>query len=133
MYHVLDHDNQRHSLKGFPNNRNYHGTVISGSGKQGYSIRFDDLPTDHQDVYIKRRQLLTVLEPTEDEIEYDIHQASMNEQMYTNGTRQTTQMHLSTETFLSLGDDTAWLATTFTMHYGQRNVSNSAGASRRRC
>ena len=44
FYHVLSDDDQRNSLKGFGNNRNFHGTIISGSGKQGYNIRFDDLP-----------------------------------------------------------------------------------------
>ena len=38
LFHVLSTDEQRHSLKGFGNNRNFHGTIVSGSGKQGYKI-----------------------------------------------------------------------------------------------
>ena len=35
LYHVLDSDLQRDSLKGFGNNRNFHGTIVGGTSKQG--------------------------------------------------------------------------------------------------
>jgi hypothetical protein len=71
LYHVLLHEDQREKLKGYGNSRNFYGEILSGSGKTGYQIRFDDLPADHQDVFIKRRNLLTVLEEGEEEKHHD--------------------------------------------------------------
>jgi hypothetical protein len=44
LFHVLEHDEQRKTLKGYGNSRNYYGRILSGSGKQNYKIRFDGLP-----------------------------------------------------------------------------------------
>ena len=71
FFHVLIHDEQRSSLKGFGNNRNFHGTVVSGNGRQGYNIRFDELPVGKKDVTISRRNVITVLNDGEEEKEYD--------------------------------------------------------------
>jgi hypothetical protein len=71
LFHVLDDDEQREKLKGYGNSRNFFGRILSGSGKEGYKIRFDDLPAGHQDVMIKRRILITVLEDGEEEKEHD--------------------------------------------------------------
>jgi hypothetical protein len=72
LFHVvLKHDEQRETLKGYGNSRNYYGRILSGSGKQGYNIRFDDLPAGFQDVTIKRRILITVVEDGEEEKEHD--------------------------------------------------------------
>jgi hypothetical protein len=60
LFHVLEHDEQRETLKGYGNSRNYYGRILSGSGKQGYNIHFDNLPAGFQDVTIKRRILITV-------------------------------------------------------------------------
>jgi hypothetical protein len=67
LFHVLEHDEQRETLKGYGNSRNYYGRILSGSGKQGYNICFDDLPAAFQDVTIKRRILKTVVEDGEEE------------------------------------------------------------------
>jgi hypothetical protein len=61
LFHVLEHDEQRETLKGYGNSRNYYGRILSGSGKQGYNIRFHGLPAGFQDVTIKRRILITVV------------------------------------------------------------------------
>jgi hypothetical protein len=71
LSHVLKHDEQRETLKGYGNSRNYYGRILSGSGKQGYNICFDDLPAGFQDVTIKRRILITVVEDGEEEKEHD--------------------------------------------------------------
>jgi hypothetical protein len=71
IFHVLEHDEQRETLKGYGNSRNYYGQILSGSGKQGYNICFDDLPAAFQDVTIKRRILITVVEDGEEEKEHD--------------------------------------------------------------
>jgi hypothetical protein len=71
LFHVLETDDQRDKLKGYGNSRNFFGRILSGSGKEGYRIRFDDLPAAHQDVTIKRRILITVLEEGKEEKEHD--------------------------------------------------------------
>jgi hypothetical protein len=71
LFHVLEHDEQRETLKGYGNSRNFFGQILSGSGKQGYNIRFDDLPAGFQDVTIKRRILITVVEDGQEEKEHN--------------------------------------------------------------
>ena len=71
LFHILEHDEQREKLKGYGNSRNFFGRILSGSGKTGYSIRFDDLPAGYQDVHVKIRILITVLEDGEEEKETD--------------------------------------------------------------
>jgi hypothetical protein len=71
LLHVLEHNDQRDKLKGYGNSRNFFGRILSGSGKQGYMICFNDLPAGHQDVTIKRYILITVIEDSEEEKEHD--------------------------------------------------------------
>jgi hypothetical protein len=60
LFHVLEHDEKRESLKGYGDSRNYYyGRILSGSGKQGYNICFNDLSAPFQDVTIKHRILIT--------------------------------------------------------------------------
>jgi hypothetical protein len=53
LFHVLEHDAQREILRGYRNSWSCFGRTLSGSGKQGYNIQFDDLSTDCQDVAVK--------------------------------------------------------------------------------
>jgi hypothetical protein len=71
LFYVLEHDEQRETLKGYGNSRNYYGRILSVSGKQGYNICFDNLPAAFQDVTIKRRILITVVKDGEEEKEHD--------------------------------------------------------------
>ena len=71
LFHVLEHDEQRERLKGYGNSRNYFGRILSGSGKQGYNIRFDNLPAGFQDVTIRRPNLITVVMDGKEEKEHD--------------------------------------------------------------
>ena len=66
LYHVLN-ETQQVGLEKFGNSRNFHGNIISGSGKQGNKVKFDDLPSDDQIVYVKRRNVITVVDLTEEE------------------------------------------------------------------
>jgi hypothetical protein len=71
LFHVLKHDEQRDTLKGYGNSRNFFGRILSGSGKQGYNIRFDNLPAGYQDFTIKRRILITIVKDGREEKEHD--------------------------------------------------------------
>jgi hypothetical protein len=72
LFHVLEHDEQRETLKGYGNRRNFFGRILSGSEKQGYNIRFNGLPAaGFQDVIIKCQILITVVEDGKEEKEHD--------------------------------------------------------------
>jgi hypothetical protein len=71
LFHVLEHDEQRETLKGYGNRRNYYGRTLAGSGKQGYNICFDDLPAGFQDVTIQRQILIAVVKDGEKEKEHN--------------------------------------------------------------
>ena len=45
--------------------------IVSGNGKQGYQIQFDDLSAGNQMAYVRRRNIITVVEIGEKEVEYD--------------------------------------------------------------
>ena len=45
------------------------GEIISGNGKQGYNIKFDDLPADDRVVYVRRRNIIVVVKEGEEEVE----------------------------------------------------------------
>jgi hypothetical protein len=52
LFHVLQDEVQKESTKQYGNHQNFFGTIISGSGKQGFKVQFDDLPVGDQEVYI---------------------------------------------------------------------------------
>ena len=45
--------------------------MISEIRKQGYEVKFDDLPSDDQIVYVKRGNVTTVVDPIEEEEDHD--------------------------------------------------------------
>ena len=58
-------------MENFGNSRNFHGDIVSGNGTSGYQIRFDDLPSGLQNVYVKRRNIITVVDRGDEEKEYE--------------------------------------------------------------
>ena len=54
------------------------GEIISGNGKQGYNIKFDDLPAEDQMVYVRRRNIIVVIEEGEEEVECDHVNVDLN-------------------------------------------------------
>ncbi len=121
LFHVLEHDEQRETLKGYGNSRNYYGRILSGSGKQGYNIRFDDLPAAFQDVTIKRRILITVVEDGEEEKEHD-HVNQLAAEDLAEITQKPAQKELpakeSINKFCSLETDTLSSAKKFDLRWG---------------
>ena len=60
LFHILKSDKQKEDIKKYGNSRNFYGKIVSGNGKQGYRIRFDDFPADDQVVYSCRGNIITV-------------------------------------------------------------------------
>ena len=54
--------------------------MISEIRKQGYEVKFDDLPSDDQIVYVKRRGIASVVDLTEEEEECDHENALLEEE-----------------------------------------------------
>jgi hypothetical protein len=72
LFHILplSNEEQRKCCEGFGNNRYLYGKIVSGSGKQGYKINFDDFPVGNNEVTLFRKHLKVVM-PNEEEVEYD--------------------------------------------------------------
>ena len=71
LFHILAEARQKVGMEKFGNSRNFHGHMISGNGKIGYQIKFDDLPSGLQKAHVKRRNIITVLDKEEEEREHD--------------------------------------------------------------
>ena len=70
LWPILKYDGQREVLvKGYPDNYNFHGQVISGNNSSGYVVRFDLLPAPFKDVNVGRKRLGVVA--TEEERPFD--------------------------------------------------------------
>ena len=52
--------------------------IIAGNGKQGYQTKSDDFLTWDQKVYIRRRNIINVVEPGEEEVEYGHKNAELS-------------------------------------------------------
>ena len=112
FFHVLIHDEQRSSLKGFGNNRNFHGTVVSGNGRQGYNIRFDEMPVGKKDVTISRRNVITVLNDGEEEKEYDYGKDDEYTKIIKNNNEKE-QTKTAEDLFCEMSDDDISKATSY--------------------
>ena len=44
LFHILKSEAQKIDIAEYGNSRNFYGVIASGNGKQGYQIKFDDLP-----------------------------------------------------------------------------------------
>ena len=78
LFHILKSDKQKVDIQQYGNSRNFHGEIMSGNGKQGYNIKFDDLPADDQMVYVRRRNIIVVIEEGEEEVECDHVNVDLN-------------------------------------------------------
>jgi hypothetical protein len=121
LFHVLEHDDQKEKLEGHSNSRNFFGTFLSGSGKTGCKIRFDDLPAGNQDVNVKRRNLITVLEDGEEEKEHD-HTNQLAEELaetHPPTAAKEAPAKNSTDKLCALDAETIAAATVFGLKWGQ--------------
>jgi hypothetical protein len=113
LMHCLLLDAQKEALAGFGNHRNFYGTVLSGSGRQGYMILFDDLPAGNQQVTIRRRNIMTVVQGNEEEHEYDHRSAVPNACAEINRGRKEDPMKASAKLFCGMEKDIIATATTY--------------------
>ena len=72
LYQVLNTDRQRFSIPPhFPNSAIFHGTVTGGTSGKGWTVKWDDLPSDDNEVSGIKRQRLTVIQAGEEESRYN--------------------------------------------------------------
>ena len=62
LFHMLRNDNQKEDMQKHGSSPNFHGEIISGNGKQGCNVKFDDFPADDQMVRARRRNIIVVIE-----------------------------------------------------------------------
>ena len=53
------------------NSKNFYGIITSGNGKSGRKFSFDNVPDAHNEVHVKRRSILSVADPDEEDQEQD--------------------------------------------------------------
>jgi len=70
-FHILKSDKQKEDIKKYGNSRIFYAKKMLGNGKQGYHIKFDDLPADDQVVYVHRRNIITVANEDKEEVKCD--------------------------------------------------------------
>ena len=119
LFHILKSDKQKEDIQKYGNSRNFHGEIISGSGKQGYNIRFDDLPADDQIVYVRRRNIITVIEEGEEEVECDHENDDLNDE--DSSPKNTEQMD-SIKKFCNMSDEEIRRAKIFTLKDGGNEI-----------
>jgi hypothetical protein len=81
LYHVLIDDDQRKAIEKEGQSVNLHGTILSGTKATGYKICFNDLPDGKKDVIVRRRAIIVVLQPGEEEKAHDHEQAEEVEEV----------------------------------------------------
>ena len=50
-------------MEEYGNNRKWYGTIASGNVKCGRNVLFDDVTEKYKQFYIKRRNMLSVIDP----------------------------------------------------------------------
>ena len=78
LFRILKSEAQKRDIAKYGNSWNFYGVIVSGNGKQGYQIKFDDLPAGNQEVYVCWRNIITVVEIGEEEVEYDHANADLS-------------------------------------------------------
>jgi len=119
LFHILKSDKQKEDIQKYGNIRNFHGEIISGNGKQGYNIKFDDLPADDQMVYVRQRNIIVVIEEGEEEVEYN----HANVDLDTKVSVPKKDEHKKCITkFCDMGDEEIMNAKTFTLKDGTNEI-----------
>ena len=70
LWPILKHEPQREVVKGYPDNYNFYGQVISGNNSSGYMVRFDLFPAEWKEVNVGRKRL-GVVNCNEEELPFD--------------------------------------------------------------
>ena len=78
LFHVLKSEAQKTDIAKHGNSRNFYGVIMSGNGKQGYQIKFDDLPAGNQEACVRRRNTIAVVSIGEEEVECDHSNADLS-------------------------------------------------------
>ena len=68
LFHILRSDKQKGDIKQYRNSRNFYQLVVSGNGKQGYPIKFENVPVDDDIAYVRHMGIIVVFEEGEKEV-----------------------------------------------------------------
>ena len=68
---MLMHNYHKVGMEEHWNSRNFYGTIVSGNGKSGNNLSFNDVPAERKKVCDKRRNMLPVVDLDEEEQEHD--------------------------------------------------------------
>ena len=64
---MLTHNHYKVGMEECGNIRNFYSATISGNEKSGFNDSFYDMLAEHKEVLIKRRSMLSVADPDEEE------------------------------------------------------------------
>ena len=78
LFHMINSDTHKIYISTYGNKRNVYTVIISGNGKQGYRIKFDDLPAGNQEMYDHWRNIVTVVTFVEEEVYCDHSNTDLN-------------------------------------------------------
>ena len=68
LFQILTSDAQRDALSpDFPNSALFYGTVVGGTSGQGWTVKFDDLPSEENEIKKVKRNRIAVLDKGEEE------------------------------------------------------------------
>ena len=58
-------------IEDYDNSRNFCGIITSGNRKSRCDVSFDVIPDDHEEVHIRRRSIISVVDTDKEEKEHD--------------------------------------------------------------
>ena len=109
-------------MENYGHSMHFYGIITSGNGISGRNTSFDNVLADHKEVHIKRRSILSVADPEEEEQEHD-HVA---EQCDKNEDKESNIKLKSQREFSNLSDFSVYSANRFTMkHQDDKQIENN--------
>jgi len=115
LFHILKSDNQKEYIKKYRNSRNFYGKIVSGNGKDGYCIKFDDLSADDQVVYACGTNVITVVNEGEEEVDCD--HSNTNIDVMEGSEKKGGTQKVSINKFCVMKNDDVMSAKTFVLEY----------------
>jgi hypothetical protein len=107
---------QKPKLRGFPNNKLYYGTIVSGKAGKGYNVKFDEFPADDKCLVLTTNALKAV-EPGAEEVPND-HASSVAEECATTKAKKKSHGKDSSDAFCLLSPEDLKKATSFDQKWG---------------
>ena len=121
LYHILTTNSQKEKTKGFNDNYNFYGRILSGSAQQGYNVEFSAFPVGEKTVFVKRRWLTAVAEDATDEYDRVTDDPKVLDEIdEQEKKKKKTVYQLAIEKFVALEPEIQSVAKTFDMVYNEK-------------